>query len=243
MLTAVIVPANIRNDYTLSGQEKEFLSLLNDERAKLGVAPLVLNDKLQLAADMHTKNMQRYNYLAHIYYNADTDTWIPFYELYAMCGWSGRTSSECALRAASCSAADALFLFKSSAGHWNALTLSIYDVVGVSRQSSYWCITLGGQLVMPYDMEYGRTRLGSLVSRDGRKIHLEILTTEEMVVAGNILNVLASKNVPFTMVSKKVYSPFARGYVYGVVIDFISPQDYLPQMKSLIPPFNNLAKK
>lgn len=96
---------------------------------------------------------------------------------------------------------------------------------------------------MPYDMEYGRTRLGSLVSRNGRKIHLEILTTEEMVVAGNILSALASKNIPFTMVSKKVYSPFARGYVYGIVIDFMSPQEYLPQMKSLIPPFNSLAKK
>ena len=79
------------------------------------------------------------------------------------------------------------------------------------------------------DIEYGRTPGGSLISRTNDKVHLEIITPEDMEVVSKTLSVLRSKGIPYTSESKKVHSPRHGAYVRGIVIDYVSTER-LPSM-------------
>lgn len=140
ILLSLVMSMRVNAD--IKGQETVFLELLNAERVSIGQQPLTLDPTLQLCAEDHVKNMQKYRYCAHQYYVASTDTWIEFYQEYFNMGWNGNWQTECALRGTT-SGEKALFMFKTSPGHWSALSGPWYPLVGVAKAADYWCVALG----------------------------------------------------------------------------------------------------
>jgi len=70
------------------------------------------------------------------------------------------------------------------------------------------------------DIQVGRTRRGSLISKTNDRVHLEIIHHEDMQVVSGILNQLTKAGIPYTTEHKKVHSPRDRGYVNAIVIEY-----------------------
>jgi len=70
------------------------------------------------------------------------------------------------------------------------------------------------------DIQHGRTRRGSLISKINNRVHLEIISHEDMEIMGKYLEGLHRIGIPYEEERKKVYSPIHKGYVYALVIEF-----------------------
>ncbi len=67
------------------------------------------------------------------------------------------------------------------------------------------------------DVEYGRTRRGSLIQREGDEYYLEITNPEDIEIVNRL-------GVPFSMETQTKYSLRDKGYVEAIVVRFTSPR-------------------
>ena len=138
LLVVLLIPVQISAQP--KGQEAVFLESLNAERQALGLAHYTVNPILELMAADHVKNMQRYHYCSHVYFDPVTQTFVPITYLQKY-GWTA-PFGECALMGTT-SGDKAVRMFKTSAGHWSALMDSYFNVIGIAKASDYWCVEIG----------------------------------------------------------------------------------------------------
>lgn len=123
--------------------ETDFMTMLNNERASLGKAPLAVNPSLSNAAYLHSKDMGDNNYFSHTSLDGRT-----FDQRIVAAGYTGWTSlgENIAMAYGSPDATQVYSMWKNSAGHYanmmgdfNEAGLGIYSIRGYN----YYTLDLG----------------------------------------------------------------------------------------------------
>jgi uncharacterized protein YkwD len=137
---------------TYSTQEVAFVKLLNDYRAAHGLKPVLVSDKLSLAAERHGHDMGKYKFFSHTTQHSD---WFPIgsapWDRTRLSGYSYSTWQGEILAAGQSTAQNAFQAWKSSSGH-NAVMLSTnakavgvgFATVSGSPYTYYWVCDFGG---------------------------------------------------------------------------------------------------
>jgi uncharacterized protein YkwD len=125
----------------ISAAEQQFLDLVNQARAGLGLAALKINTNLAVAADSHSywQDVALGNSLSHTGCgNSDPGQRI------ADSGYRASTWGEVTLISnPPASAQGAFTMFKNSPGHWAILTSPNYSEIGIGASSYHWTGALG----------------------------------------------------------------------------------------------------
>lgn len=125
----------------ISGDEQQFVNLVNQARGSLGLQPLTVNSQLSLAADSHSywQDSALNLGLSHAGCNGSD----PF-ERMSDAGYTGVYEGEVTLvRKPPASAQTAFDMFKGSPGHWALLTSSSFTQIGVGKSGYHWTGDLG----------------------------------------------------------------------------------------------------
>jgi uncharacterized protein YkwD len=126
----------------INADEQQFVNLVNSARQSLGLQPLAINSKLDLAADSHSYWQDSFygnNGLSHTGC-AGTDPWTRL----ADAGYSGSNLGEVTLmNSAGANAQTAFNMFKGSPGHWALLTSPDFTEIGVGKSAWHWTGDLG----------------------------------------------------------------------------------------------------
>ena len=126
-----VVAASSHPKTGLSGQPDKFLDLLNQERIELELEPFEVDAYLTECAEDHARNMHRYGYCAHVYW--DGEEYVEVRDYFGL----PYSVGEVVLMGAK-SGGDALWLWKGSAGHWAWLTHPYRTKIGVGKAANYW---------------------------------------------------------------------------------------------------------
>ena len=124
-----------------NADEQQFVSLVNQARASLGLQALAVNSKLSLAADSHSywQDSALNLGLSHTGCNGSD----PFQRM-SDAGYSGIYEGEVTLVSYPAASAQKAFnLFKSSPGHWALLTSPDFTQIGVGESAYHWTGDLG----------------------------------------------------------------------------------------------------
>jgi uncharacterized protein YkwD len=128
----------------ISSDEQQFVNLVNQARVGLGLQPLSLNSKLNLAADSHSYWQDvafGYTGLTHQPGCNGSTPW----QRIADAGYSASYEGEVTLVSYPAANGQAAFnLFKSSPPHWQNLTSPNYTQIGVGESAYHWTADLGG---------------------------------------------------------------------------------------------------
>ena len=139
---------------TYDGEERRFLSLLNEYREQNGLEPVVLSDTLAVAAERHSKDMAEYGFFAHdtersSYYPAGSEPW----DRMEAEGYTYNTHKGENLAVGYESADEAMQAWKNSSSHNAAMLDGDYKVMGVARinvpgsiHGWYWTTDFGGHV-------------------------------------------------------------------------------------------------
>jgi uncharacterized protein YkwD len=125
----------------LSAGEQQFVNLVNQARATLGVGPLAVNSKLGLAADSHSywQDVALPSSLSH-YGCGSSDPG----QRIADAGYYARAWGEVTLISKPPASPQSAFnLFKNSPGHWAILTSPSYTEIGIGASTYHWTGDLG----------------------------------------------------------------------------------------------------
>jgi uncharacterized protein YkwD len=125
-----------------SNIQKEFLVLVNSERASLGKAPLVANSQLENAAYLHSKDMGDNDYFSHTSLDGRT-----FSQRITAAGYNYVAAAEnIAMASGGPSASTVYDMWKNSSGHYANMIgnyaeagLGVYSVNG----KTYYTLDLG----------------------------------------------------------------------------------------------------
>lgn len=149
-------PARAAETVEYCDSELAFLRLVNDYRVANGRQPLLISDKLCLAAQRHSSDMGNYKYFDHYTCNSDWFPWgySPFQRMEAVGYYSGTMGENIA--AGQTTAWSAFQAFKDSPGHNELLLKADYKVAGVglvyvagSPYGYYWTVDFGGTVDSP----------------------------------------------------------------------------------------------
>lgn len=140
----------ISRDYCVEPEELEFLSIINDYRARNGLAPLELSQTLGAAAALHSDEMAATSYFDHTMSDGTTVE-----QNIRNHGYRGTTYGENIL-AGTDSAESAFTTFQGSAPHNQNMLLASYESIGIARSYDpnsgygwYWTTIFGGPLDVP----------------------------------------------------------------------------------------------
>lgn len=142
LLTPLIFQ-NIQAQATQQDAE-EMLTLVNDLRAASGIAPVVLNAKLNQAADDHSYDMAHNNYFSHTGLNGST-----FSQRANLAGYEGSPRSE-NIAAGNSTVVNTFNQWANSSGHLNNMLNSDVNEMGIGHASDngstythYWTQMFG----------------------------------------------------------------------------------------------------
>lgn len=128
----------------ISGDEQEFVNLVNQERATLGLAALTLNSKLSIAADSHS-------YWQDVAFGSSGLTHQPGcngstpWQRIADAGFSANFEGEVTLVAEPQLSAEGAFNgFMNSPPHKALLLCPYFTQIGVGESEYHWTGDLGG---------------------------------------------------------------------------------------------------
>jgi uncharacterized protein YkwD len=132
---------------TLSAIERAIIDLVNAERTSRGLAPLVVNDKLVLAAQHHATNMAYYNTMSHTITQADLPSLVDRLNYY---GYRYRAAGENIAWNYS-SATSVMNAWMNSSGHRANILSTTFTEIGVgvrynSLGQPYYCQVFGAPL-------------------------------------------------------------------------------------------------
>ena len=120
------------------------MSLVNQARQSLALAPLSLDSELSLAADSHSYWQDAtfgYSGLTHSPGCGGSTPW----DRLADAGYSAAEEGEVTLvRYPPASAQTAFAMFKGSPEHWALLTSPVFTQIGVGESVYHWTADLGG---------------------------------------------------------------------------------------------------
>lgn len=150
LLSAVFVQPAQAVGY--STEETEFVRLLNDYRAGNGLEPLLVSDRLSVAAERHCSDMAKYHFFDH--YTTGGSDWFPIgsspWDRMAACGYDYSTYKGENLAAGQDTAAAVLEDWKNSPSHNANLLSPDFKVIGIAylRASGadydcYWTTDFG----------------------------------------------------------------------------------------------------
>jgi uncharacterized protein YkwD len=127
----------------INADEQQFVTLVNQARQTLGLQPLTINSKLDIAADSHSY-WQDVTFggagLTHVPGCGGSDPWMRI----ADAGYSGSYLGEVTLvDSAGANAQTAFNMFKGSPGHWALLTSPLFTDIGVGESRYHWTGDLG----------------------------------------------------------------------------------------------------
>ncbi len=133
--------------YSPDSEERAFLDLINDYRARNGAGKLSLNDQLGAAAEHHSKDMANKNYFSHKLSNGDSaeENIRHFgYTNYDVVGENIAAGNE--------SASKVFEQWKKSNEHDKNMRSEDYDEIGIGRAHGkkskygwYWTTTFGSR--------------------------------------------------------------------------------------------------
>jgi uncharacterized protein YkwD len=126
----------------ITAEEQKFVDLVNQARAGMGLKPLTINAKLDLAADSHSywQDSALHFGLSHTGCGG-TAPWPRI----ADAGFSGNYLGEVTLvNSAGANGQTAFNMFKGSPPHWELLTSPNFTQIGVGQSQWHWTGDLGG---------------------------------------------------------------------------------------------------
>jgi uncharacterized protein YkwD len=139
---------------SLDQEEREFLRLLNDYRARNGLEPLQISIKLTRAAEWMAEDMARNKHMDPEHKDSLGRAW---YVRTVTFGYNSGRQAENLLAGAS-SAADALRIWQNSPGHNENLLHPKMKVIGIARAKNrtdpawrdyphFWATDFGGEVL------------------------------------------------------------------------------------------------
>jgi serralysin len=127
----------------INAEEQKFVDLVNQARAGLGLKPLAINTKLDLAADSHSYWQDATFGKTGLSHTGCGNT-APWPRI-ADAGFSGNYLGEVTLvNSAGANGQTAFSMFKGSPPHWELLTSPNFTQIGVGQSQWHWTGDLGG---------------------------------------------------------------------------------------------------
>lgn len=133
------------SSYCPTGEELEFLELINDYRADNGLGGLRISATLGAAAEHHSRDMAKYNYFSHTLYNGRT--WLQNIRSH---GYTTKAATAENIAAGYRTAEKTFEQWRNSSGHNRNMLSAKYSAIGIGRASKrgsrytyYWTTTFG----------------------------------------------------------------------------------------------------
>ncbi|MES2465053.1 MAG: CAP domain-containing protein [Armatimonadota bacterium] len=117
----------------------QVVTLLNEERAKVGLAPLKIDARLARAAQLHADDMKEYNYFSH----TDRNGGQPWDRTQAQ-GYPRNTYIGENIAGAFKTPAEVMQAWMNSPGHRDNILNANYRSIGVGYNPQYWVQVFGG---------------------------------------------------------------------------------------------------
>ncbi len=127
LLLALIGLVAFSSMYVGQAQADTILSLVNAERSRVGVLPLVSSEQLRLAAQRHSEDMAAGDFLSHT--GSDGSE---FWQRIAATGYNMMTGAENVLYRWDADASGAFEQWRNSPGHYNNMVNGAYAEVGIA---------------------------------------------------------------------------------------------------------------
>jgi uncharacterized protein YkwD len=127
----------------ISSDEQQFVNLVNQARQGMGLAPLSINSKLDIAADSHSywQDVALPTSLTHapgcngsdpVARMTDAGFSSSYYGEVTLVRWPTNADAQTAFD-----------MFKSSPPHWTLLTSANFTQIGVGKSGTHWTGDLG----------------------------------------------------------------------------------------------------